>query len=158
MPHSRVGFRRVAAAVALVSAVALIGAHEASAAAPAAGDQGSVAYLEIVTHEVDATCRVYGRLHGVTFAPPDASLGNARTARLPGGGRLGVRAPLRATERPVVRPYLLVADINASVAEAEAAGGRVALPPMALPGHGVCAIVILGGIEHGLWQTQPEPE
>jgi len=26
------------------------------------------------------------------------------------------------------------------------------LPPMELPGHGICAIVIQGGIESGFWQ------
>ena len=65
-------------------------------------------YLEIVTPDVDATCATYARLHGVKFSAPEAGLGNARTAPLPGGGLLGVRAPMHETEQPVVRPYLLV--------------------------------------------------
>jgi len=65
---------------------------------------------------------------------------------------LGVRGPLSSTEVPVVHPYVLVDDIDASVAAAAAAGATVALPRMELPGHGICAIVIQGGIHCGLWQ------
>jgi predicted enzyme related to lactoylglutathione lyase len=109
-------------------------------------------YLEIVTPEVDAVCAAYAAAHEVQFGQPDAGLGNARTAPLPGGGLVGVRAPLRDTEQPVVRPYWLVNDIEAAVAAAVASGGVVAHPPMALPGHGTFAIYIQGGIDHGFWQ------
>ncbi len=109
-------------------------------------------YLEIVTPDVDATCKTYEQLHGVTFGNPDANLGNARTAKLPSGGLLGVRAPLRDTEEPIVRPYFLVEDIDAAVSKAADSGAKIALPPMELPGHGKCAIFIQGGAEHGLWQ------
>ena len=109
-------------------------------------------YLEIVTPEVDATCAAYAAAHDVRFGPPDAGLGNARTAPLPGGGMVVVRGPLRDTEQPVVRPYWLVNDIEAAVAAAVASGGVVAHPPMELPGHGTFAIYVQGGIDHGLWQ------
>lgn len=109
-------------------------------------------YLEIVTPEVDATCAVYERLHGVSFGEPEAGLGNARTAARAHGGLLGVRAPMHEEEDPVVRPYLLVDDIDAAVEAAVAAGGEVAHPPMEIPSHGKFAIYILGGIQHGLWQ------
>lgn len=109
-------------------------------------------YIEIVTKEVDAVCAAYAAANGVQFGEPDAGLGNARTAPLPGGGLVGVRAPLRETEEPVVRPYWLVDDIEAAVAAAVKAGGVLALPPMKIPGHGICAIYIQGGINHGLWQ------
>lgn len=109
-------------------------------------------YLEIVTKEVDEVCAAYAAAHGVRFTEPDSGLGFARTAPLPGGGLVGVRAPLRETEQPVVRPYWLVDDIQAAVAAVEKAGGTIALPPMEIPGHGTCAIYILGGIDHGLWQ------
>jgi predicted enzyme related to lactoylglutathione lyase len=111
-----------------------------------------VQYLEIVTPDVDGTCAALERLHGVRFGGVDPVLGNARTAALEGGGRIGVRAPLRDDERPVVRPYVLVGDLEAAVERARAAGAEIALPSMDLPGHGRCAIYFLGGIEHGLWQ------
>lgn len=109
-------------------------------------------YLEIVTPEVDATCSALAKLHGATFGRPEAGLGNARTAKLGNGGRLAVRAPMHPSEGPVVRPYVLVDDIEAATAAATAAGGELAHPPMEIPGHGTFAIYILGGIHHGLWQ------
>ena len=111
-----------------------------------------VYYLEIVTPDVDAVCAAYEATTGVRFGTPDAALGNARTAGMAGGGLVGVRAPLRATEAPVVRPYWLVDDIDAAVANVAAAGGEIAVPPMAIQGHGTCAIYLVGGVDHGLWQ------
>ncbi|MEN1678625.1 MAG: hydroxylase [Planctomycetota bacterium] len=117
-------------------------------------DLAKVSYLEVVTPDVEATCQLYERLHQVSFGEPDASLGNARTARLRGGGVIGVRAPLRDSEPPIVRPYFMVNDIEAAVAKAAESGAEIALPPMKLPGHGMCAIFIRGGVEHGLWQAE----
>ena len=111
-----------------------------------------IQYLEIVTKEVDAVCAAYGSAHNVRFGEPDARLGNARTTTLTGGGLVGVRAPMRETEEPVVRPYWLVDDIVAAVAAAVRAGGEVAHPPMEIPGHGTFAIYLQGGNDHGLWQ------
>lgn len=111
-----------------------------------------IQYLEIVTKDVDAVCAAYASAHEVQFGEPDARLGNARTAAFAGGGLVGVRAPMRETEGPVVRPYWLVDDIVAAVAAVVRAGGEVALPPMEIPGHGTCAIYFQGGNEHGLWQ------
>lgn len=111
-----------------------------------------VYYLEIVTKDVDLVCATYAAANGVQFGQPDAGLGFARTAPMAGGGLVGVRAPLRETEAPIVRPYWLVADIKAAVAAAEKAGGQVAIGPMEIPGHGTFAIYLQGGIEHGLWQ------
>ncbi len=109
-------------------------------------------YLEIVTADVDAVCSAYAAAHGATFGEPDAGLGGARTAPLPGAGIVGVRAPMHDAEPPVVRPYWLVDNIEAAVAAAVEAGGEVAHPPMEIEGHGTFAIYILGGVHHGLWQ------
>lgn len=109
-------------------------------------------YLEIVTKNVDAVCAVYAAANGVAFGEADAALGNARTAALSGGGLVGVRAPLRESEEPVIRPYWLVDNIESAVAAAADAGAMIALPPMEISGHGICAIYIAGGVEHGLWQ------
>jgi predicted enzyme related to lactoylglutathione lyase len=111
-----------------------------------------VQYLEVVTADVDATCSALEKLHGVRFGEPEAALGNARTATLEGGGRVGVRAPMREDEDPVVRPYLLVDDIEAAVKTAQAAGGDFAMTATEIPGHGEFAIYFLGGVEYGLWE------
>jgi predicted enzyme related to lactoylglutathione lyase len=112
-----------------------------------------VHYLEIVTKDVDAVCATYAQLHGVSFGDAQAGLGNARTAPLPDGGLLGVRAPMHEMEEPVVRPYILVEDIEAAASAAAEAGATIAHPPMELPGYGTFAIFIQGGIHHGLWQV-----
>lgn len=112
-----------------------------------------VYYLEIVTPEVDATCATYSKLFGVQFSDGEAGLGNARTAALADGGMIGVRAPMHETEQPVIRPYLLVDDIDAATETVVSAGGEIAHPPLEIPGYGKFAIFIQGGNHHGLWQT-----
>lgn len=109
-------------------------------------------YLEIVTPDVDATCRVLAALHGVSFSAPVAELGAARIAQRVDGGRLGVRAPMGAAETPIVRPYMLVDDIDAASARAEEAGAVFAMPKTEIPGHGKFAIYLLGGVQHALWE------
>ncbi|MEM7661413.1 MAG: hydroxylase [Pseudomonadota bacterium] len=109
-------------------------------------------YLEIVTPKVDETCAALATQHGVSFSAPEAMLGNARIAALEGGGRVSVRAPMRDDEEPVVRPYMLVDDIEAASAIAEANGAEFAMRATEIPGQGKFAIYILGGIQHGLWE------
>jgi len=111
-----------------------------------------VHYLEIVTEDVDSVCAAYAAANGLAFREPDAALGNARTASLPEGAMVGVRAPMHEAEEPVVRPYWLVDDIEAAVAAVGEAGATIAHPPMELPGRGSFAIYMLGGVQHGLWQ------
>ncbi len=109
-------------------------------------------YLEIVSYDVDAICESYAKQHDVTFSDPEPRLGNARTAQLQDGGMIGVRAPMHEAEETVVRPYLLVDDIDQALATAVTHGGQIAHPSMELPGLGYFAIYLQGGIHHGLWQ------
>ena len=109
-------------------------------------------YLEIVTKDVDAVCTAYSAANGAQFGAPVEGLGKAQTALVSGGGLVGVRAPMHASEEPVVRPYWLVDDIGAAIAAAVKAGGELAHPAMEIPGYGTFAIYIQGGIHHGLWQ------
>lgn len=111
-----------------------------------------VHYLEVVTKDVDAVCAAYSAANGLRFGEPVAELGDARTAPLVGGGLVGVRAPLREDEYPVVRPYWLVKDIEVAVAAVVQAGGEVAVPPTEIPGRGTFVIYLQAGNDHGLWQ------
>ena len=111
-----------------------------------------VHYIEVVTASVDETCEALAKAHGVAFGDPIPELGNARTADLKGGGRIGVRAPMHDAEKPAVRPYVLVENIEAVIKTAEEAGATVMVPSMQIPGQGTIALYTLGGIEHGLWQ------
>lgn len=112
-----------------------------------------IQYLEIVTPEVESLCRQYSTIYDITFSEPNGNFGGARTAKLDGGGLIGIRGPLRDTETPVVRPYLLVDDIEAAVQSAAKAGAEIAMPPMEIPEYGLFAIVVHGGIECGFWQN-----
>jgi len=111
-----------------------------------------IQYLEIVTPDVDSVCLNYEAIHGINFSSGEPGLGNARTAQFTNGGMIGVRAPMSETEEPIVRPYLLVDDIEAAITKAEESGGEVAHPPLEIPGHGKFAIYMMGGNNHGLWQ------
>ena len=110
-----------------------------------------VHYLEIVTTDVDAICAAYEAAHNVRFGEPDRLLGGA-TCDLANGSIVGVRAPLRETEEPVVRPYWLVEDIENAVSLVEAQGAEIAVPPLEIPGKGTFAIYINGAIDHGFRQ------
>lgn len=109
-------------------------------------------YLEIVTPEADAVRATLAAATGLSFGEPDPLLGGARTAALPDGGSVGIRAPMHESEQPVTRPYWLVDDIEAAVVAAVAAGGEVAHPPLEIPGKGRFAILVQGGVQIGLWQ------
>lgn len=109
-------------------------------------------YLEVVTKDVESVCAAYAAAFDVQFGPPVPELGGARTAPLAGGGLVGIRAPLRESEDPVVRPYWLVEDIVSALAAAARAGGMIAMEPMEIPGYGKFAIYLQGGNDHGLWQ------
>jgi predicted enzyme related to lactoylglutathione lyase len=111
-----------------------------------------VHFLEFVTSDFEATCANLAQVHGVTFGDPVPEFGGARTAELANGGMISVRAPMRDTEDPVTRAYLLVEDIEAAAKAAAEAGCEIAMPPMELPGHGKFAIYLHGGIQHGLWE------
>lgn len=110
-------------------------------------------YLEIVTPDVDASVALYTQIHNINFSDPTPHLGGARTAELTEGGLLGIRAPLRDTEEPVVRPYYLVDNIEEAVDSATRAGAEIAMNPTEIPGLGKFAIFIQGGIDTGLWQV-----
>lgn len=109
-------------------------------------------YLEVVSTDAESVCKAYEAAHAVSFGDPDPMLGGARTCTLPDGSIIGVRAPMRDDEQPVVRPYWLVDDIEQAVARVEAQGAEIAMPPMEIPGKGKFAIYLLGGNDHGLWQ------
>lgn len=140
----------------MIAALAVLGctAPKADGELPSGGEPHvmQIHYLEIVTPDVDALCAVYAAANGLEFGEPVPGFGFARTAPVPGGGMVGVRAPMRDSEDPVVRPYWLVDDIEAALAAVDAAGSVVALPPTEIPGGGTFAIYIEGGVDHGLWQ------
>lgn len=112
-----------------------------------------VHYLEIVTAEVEAVCKAYEASIGAEFGEPDLLLGGARTCTRDDGSLVGIRAPMRADETPVVRPYWLVDDIDKALEKVAQQGAVVAMPRMEIPGKGFFAIYILGGTDQGFWEV-----
>ena len=112
----------------------------------------AVHYLEIVSDDVDALTALYQRIHGLTFGPPDPDLGQARVATRADGSLVGIRKPLAAHEEPIMRTYVAVEDIQQAVNDAEGSGAVVAYGPTQQGKRGTFAILIHGGVQHGLWQ------
>jgi len=113
----------------------------------------AVNYLEIVTNDVDHEVKLFELAHGLKFGDPVAELGGTRTAATPTGSSVGIRAPMRETGLPVVRPYFLTETIAQAVDALSKQGAETAMPPMAIEGLGTFAIYIIGGIQYGLWQV-----
>ena len=111
-----------------------------------------VHYVEIVCRDVAAQCAALERVHGLSFGPAVADLGQARVAEAADGSLIGVRAPLAEHEQSIIRTYLAVDDIARAVKDAEAAGAEVAYPPTRQGDTGTWAIYVLGGVQMGLWQ------
>ncbi len=109
-------------------------------------------YLEIVSNDADALTALYQRMHGLSFGSPDADLGQARVATRADGTLVGIRKPLAEHEQPIVRTYLAVEDIEEAAKQAAALGAVIAYPPTRQGQRGTFAIVIHGGVQHGLWQ------
>jgi len=86
----------------------------------------TVHYLEIVSNDVDTLTALYQRVHGLSFGPPDADLGQARVATRADGTLVGIRKPLAAHEQPIMRTYLAVEDIHQAVKNAEDSGAAIA--------------------------------
>ena len=113
----------------------------------------TVHYLEIVTPDVEAMRRLYCGAYGWGFQATGPELGNAFVAELPDGSLCGIRAPMHEEEKPTVRPYLRVADLELAIEEASQLGAQIALDSMDIPGYGRIAIYIFGGIEQGIWEV-----
>lgn len=113
----------------------------------------TIAYIEIVTPDVQGVASLYEAVHGLSFSPPDATLGQALVADLSSGERLGIRAPLRDDEGPLTRLYYRTDALSTAVERAQDAGAEIALNGMEVDsGRAKIAIFLLGGMEHALWE------
>ncbi len=145
--------RGTACGLVLIAAlVQLCGCRTMAPPAQRGHEAMQIHYVEIVSQDVAAQCEALERIHGLSFGPPVADLGQARVAEAPDGSLIGVRAPLAEHEQPVTRTYLAVEDITKAVEDAEAAGARIAYPPTQQGDTGTWAIYLLGDVQIGLWQ------
>lgn len=111
-----------------------------------------IRYLEIVTPDVDGTIAALEASGPLKFSGPIAELGHARLADMPGGGQMGIRAPMHDAEAPVTRSYFLTNDIETATDAAVAAGAELAHPPLEIPGRGTFSIFFHGENQFGYWQ------
>ncbi len=111
-----------------------------------------VEYLEVVTPNVAETCAAYTKLYDICFSEAIEELGNAFVAALANGGRISIRAPMHESEQPVVRPYMLVDNLDKAVTELVSAGAEIIHPATHIPNQGHFAIYLLAGLQFGLWQ------
>ncbi len=128
------------------------GVHTDAPASTKAADEVTSYYLEIVSNDVEALCAVYEAVHQLSFGPEDPDLGQARVAVMPDGSLLGIRAPMADHEKPTMRTYITVEDIESAAKKAEESGALIAYPPTKQGDRGTFAIFIQGEVEHGLWQ------
>ena len=119
-----------------------------------AAPEREIHYLEVVTPDAGGARDFYRKAYGWHFEDMAPELGNAFVASLPNGSLCGIRAPMHEQEKPTVRIYVRVSDIEASVEMAVKLGATVALGPTEIPGRGMIAIYMHGGIEHGIWQVE----
>ncbi len=115
--------------------------------------ENEIHYLEIVTPDAQSARDLYSQAYGWRFEDMAPELGNAFVASLPGGSLCSVRAPMHDQEKPTVRTYIRVADIESSIETAAELGATVALGPTEIAGRGMIAIYQCGGIEQGIWQV-----
>ena len=113
----------------------------------------TVQFLQYVTPNVDTQVKAIEEATGLTFTGPVPEFGNAMVTDMPDGGKISVRAPMHATETPVIRPYLLTDDIARAVKDVTDAGAEMMHPPLEIPGQGTFAIYRLDGLEQGLWEV-----
>ena len=113
----------------------------------------SIHYHEIVTPKAEAVRDLCQQIYGWHFEDGAPELGNAFVATLPDGSLYGIREPMHTQEKPTVRNYIRVSDINSYVEEIEERGAMIALGPTKIAGRGIIAIFQFGEIQQGLWQV-----
>jgi predicted enzyme related to lactoylglutathione lyase len=150
--HEAMSRRTASGFLATAALVLLTGCETMAEPARAGAAKTRIHYLEIVCRDVAAQCASLERVHGLSFGPPVADLGQARVATAPDGSTIGVRAPLAGHEQPIIRTYLEVADIARAAKEAEATGGVIAYPPTRQGDTGTWSIYSFGDVQFGLWQ------
>ena len=114
--------------------------------------ENDIYYLEIVSADPAAARDLYAQAYGWEFGQAIPELGNAFVATLPSGSICAIRGSLHEKEKPVVRTYLRVADIHQAAETAAELGAMIALGPTEIPGKGMIAVYIHGGVEQGIWQ------
>lgn len=105
---------------------------------------GAFSWCELMTTDPDAAVAFYGQLFGWTSKAMDMGTGTYRVQNVGDTGVGGIMSmPPGAPQGmpPAWGCYVTVADVDATVAQAEKLGGRVVAPIMHVPGVGRMAVI-----------------
>lgn len=119
-------------------------------------EPGTPAWVDAGVPDTDAAAAFYGGLFGWVFDDADEAMGGYRQARLRGHAVAGFGPQMGPM--PYWATYIAVADADATVAAAIAAGGQVIVEPMDIPGQGRMAVLTdPAGTPFSLWQPTGHP-
>ena len=116
---------------------------------------GTPSWVDLASPDLDASSGFYGALFGWSAeeAGPPEQTGGYRLFTLDGAQVAGV-APAREGTPPSWTTYVATADADESVRKVEAAGGKVVVAPLEIPGTGRMAAFqdAAGGAFFAVWE------
>ncbi|MFO1329295.1 MAG: VOC family protein [Rubrivivax sp.] len=104
---------------------------------------GAFSWSELITSDPARAAEFYGKLFGWTFETMDMGTGPYRVIKAGGTSVGGIMAvPPDAQGMPSAwGSYVTVKDVDATVRDCTALGGKVLVPPMDIPTVGRMAVV-----------------
>ena len=104
---------------------------------------GAFSWSELLTTDPERAADFYGKLFGWTFDSMDMGTGPYRVIKAAGTSIGGIMAvpPDSPGMTPAWGPYVTVKDVDATVKDCVALGGKVMVPPMDIPSVGRMAVV-----------------
>jgi predicted enzyme related to lactoylglutathione lyase len=143
--HPPLAPRRLALAALLAAACATVPSLPPFSATPTGKfTSGRIIWHDLVTQDMAAAKRFYGEIFGWTFRDVPIGGGQYALASLDGTPVAGIiTAPAGARVAQWVS-YFSVEDVDASLDVVKAAGGKVWLGPVEIPGRGRAALVTDG--------------
>ena len=118
---------------------------------------GKVIWNDLVTDDIDAARSFYGSLFGWTFEKGSSRGGRAYSLAKSGGvyvaGIVEMRTESQGAEFSRWLPYISVPDVDAAIAKATPAGGKVAAGPLNVRFGRVAALTDPEGAVFGLIRT-----
>lgn len=115
---------------------------------------GKIVWIDLITHDLDASRRFYAGLFGWTFEETAGPMGGkylvARSGEIYVAGMLLAERPADGTNLSRWLPYASVQDVDAAATRSVSLGGRVAVEPRDVALGRVAAIVDPQGAVIGL--------
>jgi predicted enzyme related to lactoylglutathione lyase len=119
-------------------------------------DKSKIEHVELASKDPVATRQFLEKVFGWKFTVMEMMEGYAIHGAREGaeGSGLGVRS-LQGPEHPGSVPFVTVSDIDETVKTISAAGGKVIVPKMEIPGFGWSAVYLApGDVVQGLYQKK----